>query len=108
MRGIKEVYEGLERFGFLAEVAGGAEKLRQSRGANAPDGLRREQARVAQVANGTLNVAPRSVLRQDGANNNFKAVPARPPVLRAMGREERVKIPARYQLTSGRFASGAL
>ena len=55
---VKEVHEGLERFGFLAEVAGGAEKLGQSRGANAADGLRREQTRIAQVANGAFDVAP--------------------------------------------------
>jgi len=91
---VKKVYEGLERFGFLAEVAGGAEKLRQSRVANASDGLRREHAGSAQVANGALDVGPRSILREDGADNNFKAAAARPPMLRAVGREERVKIGA--------------
>jgi len=109
---VEEVYERLERFGFLAEVAGGPEKLRQPRGANASDGLRREQARSAQITNGALDVGPRSILREDGADNNFKAAAARPPMLGAMGCEERVKIGAQRRVwpKSGlrRFTGDAL
>jgi hypothetical protein len=94
MGGVKEIYEGLERFSFLAKVAGGAQELLQSCGANASDGLRREQARSAQVANGALDVGPRSILREDGADDNFEAAAARPPMLGAVGCEERVKIGA--------------
>jgi hypothetical protein len=93
----KKVYERLERFGFLPEVAGRAEKLGQSRCANTSDGLWREHACAAQVANGAFRVGPGSVLREDGTDDNFETSSAGPPVLRAIGREECVKIRARHK-----------
>jgi hypothetical protein len=93
----KKVYERLNRFGFLPEVAGRAEKLGQSRCANTTDGLWREHACAAQVANGALDVGPGSVLREDGADDNFETSSAGPPVLRAIGCEECVEIRARHK-----------
>ena len=78
----------------MTEVAGRTEKLRQAGGANATDGLRGKHACAAQIANGAFDVGPGSVLREDGADDNFEAGAARPPVLGAMGCEERVKIGA--------------
>jgi hypothetical protein len=110
VRAEKKVYEGLKRFGFLPEVAGGAEKLRESRGTNAAESFRRKHACIAQVADGAFDVGPGSILREDGADNNFQAGPARPPVLGAMSLEERVKIRARHKRwrKSGRFSSDGL
>ena len=68
--------------------------MRQPGGANTVDGLQRKHACVAQIADGAFYVGPGSVLREDGADDNFKAGAARPPVLGAMGCEERVKIGA--------------
>ena len=41
---------------------------------------------------GTLDVRPGRVLRQDGADDDFETRPAGPPVLRAVSRKERIVV----------------
>jgi len=46
----------------------------------------------AQLANGAFDVGPRSVLGEDGADDDFEAGAAGPPVLRAVSGEKRVEV----------------
>jgi hypothetical protein len=84
----EKVYEGFESFGFLAEIAGRAQQPRNPRGMNTAYSVRCEDASSAQIANGALDVGPRSVLGEDGTDDDFKAGTARPPVLGAVGGEK--------------------
>jgi len=88
----KEANEGLEFPSFLAEIAGGADELSESREGNAFDGRGGEELFAAEPGEGALDVGPSGVLGEDGADDDFETGPAGPPVLRAMGGEERVEV----------------
>jgi len=44
----------------------------------------------AEIANGTLDVGPGCILREDGTDDDFETAATGPPVLRAMGMEKYV------------------
>ena len=97
--GVEEKFhEGLESFGLLAEVAGGAEECCKLTRMGRGGWHRREQASGAQIANGALDVGPGSVLGEDGADDDFEASAAGPPVLRAVGGEECIEVRRQLQL----------
>lgn len=86
----EESCEGFEGFGFLPKVAGRAEVDGELGWGDPADSGEGQQLGVAQVGDGAFDVFPGSVLGEDGAYDNFEAGAAGPPVLRAMGSEERV------------------
>jgi hypothetical protein len=53
---------------------------------------RREKAGSAEIADGTLDVIPGSILSEDRADNDFEAGATGPPVLSAVRREKNVEI----------------
>jgi len=89
---IKKSDEGLEGFGLLAEIARGAEVLGERGGRDAVDGGRGEKLCCAKVGNGAFDVFPGGVLREDGADDDFEAGPAGPPLLRTVSSQERVVV----------------
>ena len=105
---VQEGHEVFEGFGFLAVVTGGTEMSGKPDRRDFLDGGRGEQPGTAQVGDGTFDVFPGRVLREDSAYDNFEAGAARPPVLRAMGGEERVEQHGDASSRSGerRVASG--
>ena len=108
MRFVKKLNEALEGFGLLAEVAGRAEQRGQPVRERIPRiAVGRQQAGSAQIANGAFDVGPGGVLREDGANDDFEAGAAGPPMLRAVGREKRFEI-ARGKATRGTRGYGSV
>jgi len=89
---IKKSDERFEGFGLLAEIARGAEVLGERGGRDAVDGGRGEKLCCAKVGDGAFDVFPGGVLREDGADDDFEAGTAGPPVLRTMSSEECVVV----------------
>lgn len=87
---VQEGYEGFESFALLAEVSGGAEVAGQLGWGDIADSGGGQQLGAAQVGDGVFDVFPRSVLREDGAYDNFEAGAPGPPVLGTDSSEERV------------------
>jgi hypothetical protein len=87
---VEEGYEGFESFGFLAEVPGGTKVWGELRRRNFLDSGGGQQLGAAQVGDGAFDVFPGSVLGKDGAHDDFETGTAGPPVLWAMGGEQRV------------------
>jgi len=90
--GVNKIGESFELARFLAEVAGGANELREARGASAADGGKREKFFAAEIGDGAFDVGPGSILREDGADDHFEAGAAGPPVLGAVCGKERFVI----------------
>jgi hypothetical protein len=86
---VQEGYKGFESFGFLTEVSGGAEMAGELGQGDIADRGGGQQLGASQVGDGAFGVFPGSVLRKDCAYDNFEAGAAGPPVLRAIGGEER-------------------
>jgi len=74
----------------LTEASGGAEMAGELGRGDIADSGGGQQLGASQVGDGAFDVFPGSVLREDCAYDNFEAGAAGPPVLRAMGGEERV------------------
>ena len=91
-----EAREGFQFFGFLTEVAGRADELREARSRTGMQGVERKEFFTAKIGNGALDIFPGSVLREDGADDDFEASAARPPVLWAVCRDERFVICFQY------------
>lgn len=81
--GAKEADEGFEFFRFLAEIAGRPNQASKTRERDAFKGKRSQQAFAAEIRDCALDIRPRSVLRQDGADDDFEGCASGPPVLRA-------------------------
>ncbi len=73
--------EVLEPGRFLAKVAGGANQLFQFRQGSPPDPVDRQRVRLAESVEGSLHVAPGSVLCEERTDDDFKGRIGRPPVL---------------------------
>lgn len=90
--------EVLEAAGLLAEVSGGANQFGQLILGQGAQRGEIESAGAAKTRNGALDIFPGSILRKQGADDDFEAGACRPPVLRAivafegevMGADERV------------------
>jgi len=85
---LDEAREGLQLFGFLAKVAGRADESGKTRRGDVQHCGDREEFLAAEIGDGALDVGPGSVLREDGADDDFEARAAGPPVLGAIGRHE--------------------
>jgi hypothetical protein len=88
----KEGDEGFEGLRFLAEVAGGAKVGSEPGGANFCYCGGREQFCGAKIGDGALYILPRGVLGKNGADDDFKAGTAGPPMLRAVSRKEGIEV----------------
>jgi len=88
----KEANEGLELPGFLAEIAGGADELSESREGHAFDARGGEEFFAAERGEGALDVGPSCVLGEDGADDDFETSAAGPPMLRTMSTKQCVII----------------
>jgi len=89
---VEKPHKGLQGFCFLPEVARGAEQRGELRRACPSHGRGRKQASAAQIGNGVFDVGPGSVLREDGADDDFETSASGPPVLWAVGSEKRVEV----------------
>jgi hypothetical protein len=79
----KEADEGLQFFGFLAEIAGGADQGSEASKGNALKSAGGKEMLAAQVGDGALDVEPGSILSEDSADDDLEGCLCRPPVLRA-------------------------
>ena len=61
------------------------------------EGARSEEFCAAKMLDGGGDVGPRSVLDEDGADDDFKGGAAGPPVLGTMGSKESVEVGARVE-----------
>lgn len=85
---LHESGEGFELASFLAKVTGRTDEARETRRGNGEDGAERKQFLAAKISDGALDVSPGSVLGENGADDDFKAGAAGPPMLRPMYGEE--------------------
>jgi len=84
--------EGLQLASFLAEIAGAANQLGEARSGDFFNGRRGKEPFAAKAGDGALHVGPGGVLGQDGADDDFEAGAAGPPVLRAVGAEKCIEV----------------
>lgn len=84
--------KGFEFAGLLAEIAGRANQLGKTRERNAFERGRGEQFFAAKGDDGFLDVGPAGALGKDGADDDFEASAAGPPVLRTIGLEKCVVV----------------
>ncbi len=85
-------YKLFQFAGLLPEVAGRTDQPSKLALRDAFHGVDGEEFFFSQGGDGALDVRPGRVLGQDGADDDFKACSARPPVLRAVSRKERIVI----------------
>ena len=88
MRAVEKIHEKLKSFRFLPVIAGGAKEFRKLHKMDAAHGACGQYACFAEIANGTLDVGPGCILREDGTDDDFETAATGPPVLRAMSIEE--------------------
>src|SRR5262249_17979369 len=81
----EELDEGFQFFGLVAEIAGGGDQLFEAWKWDQLDRSRSQQFFAAEIFDCRLDVGPRSVLDEYGADDDFEGSAAGPPVLRAVG-----------------------
>ncbi len=79
----QEAHKSLQFLRFLPEVAGGTDERGQAAERYGFDGAGCEQFLAAKFLDGELDIAPRSILREDSPDDDLERRAARPPVLRA-------------------------
>jgi hypothetical protein len=80
--------QAAEPLGLDAEVAGRADQVLEGFLRQCRQGVRLQEASLAEVADRPLYVPPTGILDQHGADHHLEGELGRPPVLRPEGRKE--------------------